>query len=136
MLTTRRLLPILILGSLTGCDGGIHVTAHVRNALGQPVPGADLRLVYESDQHRTSKTNERGCALLSDTTAPGHYNFRLLVTHPGYSDVSVEVSTLTRNFVAVTLREPGAHTPSSAVVSVLPPGETGPCAEASASPAQ
>ena len=104
----RGLLLGLALLALAGCDGGIYVRGIVRDAKGQPVPGARV-LLERGEARKFEKTAEAsGCFYIGGVVAPGDYEYNLHVEVPGYRPAVGTARTLEENRVVVTLEPEGS----------------------------
>jgi len=98
---------LLSLGSivlfLTGCDGHVFVVATIRDTVNNPISGAQVQLYSGQHWSFESSSDSHGCVRVGGATAPSHFRYRVLVTHPDYVEVSTEVENL--HLLAVTLRK-------------------------------
>ena len=105
----RGLLLGLALLALAGCDGGIYVRGIVRDANGQPVPGARVRLERGEGGRNFERTTEAsGCFFLGGVVAPGSYDYDLRVEAPGFQPAAGKARTLEENRRIVTLEAEGS----------------------------
>lgn len=99
----------LALLALVGCDGSIHVDGIIRDASGQPAPGARVQLERGEKAWRFEETAEAsGCFFIGGVVAPGDYEYNLHVEAPGYRPAVGTARTVEENRVVVTLAPEGS----------------------------
>jgi hypothetical protein len=90
--------------ALAGCDGGVHLSARVVDSEGRPIAGALAALQKDSSPPEFEGTSEKsGCLSVGGLTAPGKYNFTLMVHAPGYKELNLQVPTIERNALRLVL---------------------------------
>jgi hypothetical protein len=120
----KGLFLVLVVLVLTGCpfmlpaDGGVRASGVVRDAAGNPVAGAEVRLLASS-RSKPEATGADGRFHVSELVAPGRYYVPLVISAAGFKSLHLSIPTLTNNHVVATLEALDSARESQATVHVL-----------------
>ena len=103
--------------ALTACDGGIYARGIVQTQDANPIVAATVVLARPKVGPVFGTTDRVGCFHISRTVAPGRYFYSLVATAPGYKPLVVDVRTLHRNYVEITLAPENSQVASTARVT-------------------
>ena len=103
----------LLASVLSGCDGGISVTAGVVDPDNNPIAGAaaTMRSSQVSREYSSVTTND-GCLSIGGTATPGRHDYLLSISAPGYKRLDFPVQTLEHYNLQVVL-EPSSSARAS-----------------------
>ena len=102
-----------------GCDGAVRLRGRVVDTAGAPISTARIHLqpTRNGRQFDDAPTAD-GCFTIGHVVAPGRYNYKVLITAPGYKSAEGVIVTNENNRSVVVLRRETESAPSSIATDV------------------
>ena len=102
-----------------GCDGAIRLRGRVLDTAGAPISTARIHLQPTRNGRQFDSTpTPDGCFTIGGVVAPGRYNYKVLITAPGYKSAEGVIVTNENNRTVVVLRRETESAPSSIATDV------------------